>query len=576
MLEADISEAEAARLHRIPPSKEEDKNPERRFVFVPRSDTGSSNSEDDVERRKQRKRDSGKGLEREIPVREKKDLPPVKENPSLERRKSRQDLPSLETKVPREIPPQFRRSASSYGPSPQVETPKGPPVRTPAGEYYLSPEVMRGNKDHFSPSQSAPRYNTGDFGGRAAPRTDQRHNGSLSSPRPVTESSERRQNGIAESGRRSRRNSNEKPEKMTRPQQLSEEFAGRRSKRPPLPERKSTTQSSRSSSQKYDSSTEDDVTDSDSDRRRRKHRSSNLHPADNGHFRSSSNPNNIPRPMNPGSRYTSPLPSPKVSPSQIPTAENFERSGTFPFMKKGHSGPNSPNDYKDQKLNPFEYPSNSRPGSKHSSQASFPIPIPIPMPVPMPTPMPMPMNSMDPTGSLPIPIPSRMNFHSPEDTRRHPSIPQYNVPQYDDDRSSTVRPAEKPIWQPPKFQPPTHLDEPVGSYRRYSEDIERGSVTPLPTCPRKKFVRGRNDWLTLPRCPNFDICPSCYESTMAPTEFRNMFIPSPHRSSDMEIICDFGSSPWFRIAWLLTIKDRRRDLNLFYALANVAFKIPPV
>lgn len=62
---------------------------------------------------------------------------------------------------------------------------------------------------------------------------------------------------------------------------------------------------------------------------------------------------------------------------------------------------------------------------------------------------------------------------------------------------------------------------------------------------------------------------------MAKSEFRNHFVPSPLRSSDAEVICDFGSSPWYRIAWLLTLKERRRDLSLFYGLASIARSIQP-
>jgi hypothetical protein len=87
-------------------------------------------------------------------------------------------------------------------------------------------------------------------------------------------------------------------------------------------------------------------------------------------------------------------------------------------------------------------------------------------------------------------------------------------------------------------------------------------------------MRGRNDWLTLPQCPSFDICPSCFESTIAPTEFRRFFIQAPPRPPETEVICDFGSSPWYRIAWLLTRKEHRRDLKLFYGLANIAATVP--
>tara|TARA_R110002060_G_scaffold33514_1_gene44265 strand:+ start:1127 stop:2068 length:942 start_codon:yes stop_codon:yes gene_type:complete len=81
--------------------------------------------------------------------------------------------------------------------------------------------------------------------------------------------------------------------------------------------------------------------------------------------------------------------------------------------------------------------------------------------------------------------------------------------------------------------------------------------------------------LTLPQCPSFDICPSCFNSIIAPTEFRHLFVPAARRPPDVEVLCDFGSSPWYRIAWLLTRKERRRDLNLFYGLANIAANYQP-
>ncbi|KMQ81346.1 ser/arg-like nuclear matrix protein, partial [Lasius niger] len=41
------------------------------------------------------------------------------------------------------------------------------------------------------------------------------------------------------------------------------------------------------------------------------------------------------------------------------------------------------------------------------------------------------------------------------------------------------------------------------------------------------------------------------------------------RPTDEAIACDFGSSPWYRIAWLLTLKHEKPDLRLFYQVANV-------
>lgn len=50
---------------------------------------------------------------------------------------------------------------------------------------------------------------------------------------------------------------------------------------------------------------------------------------------------------------------------------------------------------------------------------------------------------------------------------------------------------------------------------------------------------------------------------------------APRRNESTEVLCDFGSSPWYRIAWLLTRKERRKDLNLFYGLAHIADTVTP-
>jgi hypothetical protein len=135
-------------------------------------------------------------------------------------------------------------------------------------------------------------------------------------------------------------------------------------------------------------------------------------------------------------------------------------------------------------------------------------------------------------------------------------------------------PAEALINDLDEFFPNLDLDA-RKPYRRYSEDVGSGTIQPLPSCPRTNFVRGRNDWLTLPNCPSFDMCPTCFQSVIAPTDFRYQFIPAPRRPLETEVLCDFGSSPWYRIAWLLTQKERTKDLKLFYQLATVAATVQP-
>ena len=57
--------------------------------------------------------------------------------------------------------------------------------------------------------------------------------------------------------------------------------------------------------------------------------------------------------------------------------------------------------------------------------------------------------------------------------------------------------------------------------------------------------------------------------------WRSSRSPAADRSLDEDVLCDFGSSPWYRIAWLLTLKEQRHDLQMFYGLANVARTIQP-
>ncbi|KAH8682901.1 hypothetical protein BGZ60DRAFT_524245 [Tricladium varicosporioides] len=565
ILEADVTSAEAARLQKEPQlkPKPEPQNQERRFVLVP-SDNGSTPTSEDGERRRNtvpKEAPKSQPQQKAEPPR-REDRKPNLERPTIERKRSRQDLPSLETKVPRDIPPQFRRSHSAFPASQNDhdETPKahGRTPQTASGEYFLSPDVMRNSNKEYVGSASAPKYQRHEsFGGRA-PSQDRRP-----SPRPETPTSEKRRSGNFEAPR-SRRNTNER---LSRPKQLPEEHVPRHLERRTSYDRPSTGRSSRSSnhSKKYYSSSEDE--DSDSDKNRKySSRDPKVHKPsrqEDIYDRPAQSParSNISSLGTP-SRIISPFVSPKVSPSQIPTGAHVERSETFPMVHPHHherrpsSRPVSPHSAASDtprvdRLNPLEAP-RARPVSRSGLTPTPPMQTP-----------PYPQNP-----SLPIPVPSRIDLHSPGDTRRTPSIPQF------DESRTPPQPLElrpQSHWQPVPFVPPSlNLERPVGSYRRYSEDIERGSISPLPACPRTTFTRGRNDWLTLPNCPSFDICPSCYNSIIAPTEFRHSFIPAPVRSQDLAVLCDFGSSPWYRIAWLLTLKERRRDLKLFQGLAHIA------
>ncbi|KAF2131102.1 hypothetical protein P153DRAFT_286995 [Dothidotthia symphoricarpi CBS 119687] len=92
---------------------------------------------------------------------------------------------------------------------------------------------------------------------------------------------------------------------------------------------------------------------------------------------------------------------------------------------------------------------------------------------------------------------------------------------------------------------------------------------PLPSCPRSSPSSKYNDWYSLKGYRNFDICPTCYEGAFADTPFDIHFSQARLYDRPTERLCDF-SSPWMRLAWLLTIKQRRQSLQLLYALADIA------
>lgn len=91
---------------------------------------------------------------------------------------------------------------------------------------------------------------------------------------------------------------------------------------------------------------------------------------------------------------------------------------------------------------------------------------------------------------------------------------------------------------------------------------------PLPSCPRSVVATRHNDWYSLKGYRHFDICPSCYESVFRGTPFAIHFAQNRLAERPIERVCDF-SSPWVRLAWLLTIKQRLSSFEKIYSLADV-------
>lgn len=113
--------------------------------------------------------------------------------------------------------------------------------------------------------------------------------------------------------------------------------------------------------------------------------------------------------------------------------------------------------------------------------------------------------------------------------------------------------------------------QPDITVRRYYEDPRRLDLPKVPKCPRKIPVAGMTDWLTLADDDNrFTICPTCYGEVFAKSpEFRPYFKPLLPQDPDKKVRCDFGSSPWYVVAWLRSLKNGFRDHRLLLEVSRI-------
>jgi len=88
-----------------------------------------------------------------------------------------------------------------------------------------------------------------------------------------------------------------------------------------------------------------------------------------------------------------------------------------------------------------------------------------------------------------------------------------------------------------------------------------------------EYSRKHDDWYTIHGFESFNICPSCLEKIVLHTHLGKFFKRSPPRQSSVRTRCDFGS-PWVRLAWLLTLKHKRQDLDLVQGLTEIATSEP--
>jgi hypothetical protein len=568
LYESELSASEASASQ--PESRQEDTG-ERRFVLIPRDDTHSPLRDDSgalpkrlPEKGKQPETAAENGRSRRT------SLDPPR---PLGRKKSHQDLPAIKTTLG-EDPPPFRRSTSAYAYAPKADD-SARLSRTSTASSYLSPDVGNNRSSSHGyfdiAAQSLPRK----YGGNASSRPVTPVESVKNDPYLGYPNQDKRSGGSQEEYGTFNQGD---PEKSIRQQRSAEENGSHRSahfRRRESDEHYRPRQSSTQPSRLGHSSDSSDLDSSDSTGHRRRHndhhqnRRSQIFHQENDrdrHNRSASRSNRPSTEIRPHLQHPSPLSSPRTSGSHLPATAAATGAAAGLFVAHELRHPVSDKRPMSRPVSPIsagpelsrEDSTTPRPVTSHSRESS-----------------PVTAGRRNPISKASSPMfpPTRVNLQYPDENLRTATMPAY-----DEDKFAPYVPSAKQAW-PPKFQPPasnhSKLQMPTASVRRFSEEIEDGTIAPLPVCPRMAGVRGYYDWMTLPNCPDFHICPTCYKSSIEGTEFGNHFVPAPLRSQTEEIVCDFGSGPWYRIAWLLSRKNRMKDLSLIYNVAEISATTNP-
>ncbi|KAH8652363.1 hypothetical protein BX600DRAFT_516406 [Xylariales sp. PMI_506] len=500
-----------------------------------------------------------------------------RDRPIRQRRKSRpEDLPTIVTDLNsdgarNDRSRDSRRSKSATGTEPPAEdyfSPRRGTRRPPPGEALLSPDVIK----HSTKGRDRAYW---DYGGPSSPTSGRIRPGDLASTSQERVSSNSRRNPEPTSKRSTsdappnpRRVSKEPYDRVggdyveTPTTKLSRKSSASRSH-----QERDSNDSIRQRSASFRGKREPPPTDenrysSDEDERQRsnearRRRKSFIHDERDGKLAA---PSEARASNGRRSKGASPLPSPRTSQTDIygdrREKEPFPspRSNTFPVHQEPRR---SESKFSEIDGSPERPPSRS---STARSTISSSVPIAIPV--------------MAAAAAAAAATRSETSADRRSSAMPNPKIRTHDIQSDSHSVSSTHSSPSKPVWQPPKFDPAQNGLRPepsVTSYRRYSQDVSsRGDLPDLPDCPRTTEQAGHLDWLTLPRCNNFNICPSCYQSAFQNTEFQHLFVPAPFRPIERPIKCDFGASQWYHIAWLLTHTYKKPDLRLFLSLANVS------
>ena len=171
------------------------------------------------------------------------------------------------------------------------------------------------------------------------------------------------------------------------------------------------------------------------------------------------------------------------------------------------------------------------------------------------------------------------HIYSPSFSRPSPNVPlpRSRSPTLPSNLSDVSR-SSKDSSSRPRLPPRHHTfaggfpQSKDSSRRSVSDNTDKASPvekTQVHACPRADYSVNYSDWYTLDNCENIDICPDCLEKVFLPSKYGRFFKRAPAKQLGKPRKCDF-SSPWMRLAWLLSLREKRDGLDLFAALSEVA------
>jgi hypothetical protein len=98
--------------------------------------------------------------------------------------------------------------------------------------------------------------------------------------------------------------------------------------------------------------------------------------------------------------------------------------------------------------------------------------------------------------------------------------------------------------------------------------VRKVRLDKLPGCRREVYTTDYKDWYTLEASPDFGVCPRCFNSVFDGTQFSTCFRPLPSRAANTARKCEF-SSPWIRLAWILTTNNRLDNLSMLISIFTI-------